>query len=120
MSGPLFLTKLLDKHRSDIAELEKANELAICSLKVGGKMNQLLTAKVAELEKELSDSQTQGDKALAIRDLEQQAKGAQMLLGFSFEMNSPASEWVDVIYLSDVEKTILSLFNKAKALKVGE
>ena len=34
-----------------IAELEKANTLAVCSLKVGGKMNQILTAKVAELEK---------------------------------------------------------------------
>lgn len=44
-----FLRSLEDIKR--IAELEKANTLAVCSLKVGGKMNQILTAKVAELEK---------------------------------------------------------------------
>tara|TARA_R110000764_G_scaffold197695_2_gene282944 strand:+ start:456 stop:950 length:495 start_codon:yes stop_codon:yes gene_type:complete len=48
----LHCTRLQER----IAELEKANTLAVCSLKVGGKMNQILTAKVAELEKELATS----------------------------------------------------------------
>ena len=33
--------------------------------------------RIVELEKELSDSQTQGDRALSVRDLRQQAKGVE-------------------------------------------
>ena len=43
--------------KETIAELEKANTLAVCSLKVGGKMNQILTAKIAELELRLNISE---------------------------------------------------------------
>jgi hypothetical protein len=93
--------------------------------------------KIAELEKEKAELKSLLEKNISTfinkkeegillglpifeaYQLEQQAKGVQILLAFSFEMNSPASEWVDVIYLSDVEKTILNLFNKAKALKEG-
>jgi len=39
----------------------------------------LYEARIAELNKKLSHAETQSDKALAIRDLEQQAKGVESL-----------------------------------------
>jgi hypothetical protein len=115
--------ELKAKAAAEILMFEKLSKLTAVSMV---KMLMSQEDKIAELEKALRDIEhavhnknelLEMQKNQDIRDLEQQFKGVQILLGFSFEMNSPASGWVDVIYLYDVEKTILSLFNKAKALK---
>ena len=66
--------------------------------------------RIEELEKALSDSQTQGDKALAIRDLEQQAKG---LIDYAKNTYDEKQTSMYVIIILEAEHLQL----KAKALK---
>ena len=61
------------KSKPDAVNFELCTSVAAIITQI----DNMATGVISELEKELSDSQTQGDRALSVRDLRQQAKGVE-------------------------------------------
>jgi hypothetical protein len=109
----------MSEHLKELLRMahEQLDSQAAMIAELASKLQDAQGEKISAIAKERKRWARQDLVALEIRDLEQQVKSLQKLLGFSFQMNSPASEWVDVIYLSDVEAAIISLLHQSKALK---